>query len=120
VFVKNDLSKDPVDQVEQAVQFVKDNLPSIPTIVRSKSPDNHLLVIDPADLHIGKLCTNAVSGDTYNIEIAKDRAIKGVVGLLEKSYAFNLDKIMLIMGNDILHIDNAKRTTTGGTPQDTD
>jgi hypothetical protein len=44
----------------------------------------------------------------------------GVDGILSKVNSFNIDKILFVIGNDILHIDNPKRTTTSGTPQDTD
>jgi len=37
-----------------------------------------------------------------------------------KTSSFNIDKVLFVIGNDVLHIDNPKRTTTSGTPQDTD
>jgi len=82
--------------------------------------DPHLLVLDPADLHIGKLCKAIETGEEYNVDIACQRITEGVTGLLSKVSGFNIEKILLIIGNDILHTDNAKRTTTAGTPQDTD
>ena len=81
---------------------------------------DHLLVVDPADIHIGKLCDSFETGNEYNSEIAVKRCLKGVDGILEKSRGFNIDKIMFVGGNDVLHIDTPKRTTTSGTPQDTD
>lgn len=80
----------------------------------------HLLVIDPADVHIGKLCEAIETGDDYNLEVATERIISGVEGLLNKVSPYGVDQILLIIGNDILHTDNPKRTTTSGTPQDTD
>jgi hypothetical protein len=41
-------------------------------------------------------------------------------GILDKAKGFNIDKVLFVAGNDILHTDNTRRTTTGGTPQDTD
>ena len=41
-------------------------------------------------------------------------------GILDKASGFQIDKILFIGGNDILHIDTPRRTTTSGTPQDTD
>lgn len=95
-------------------------IPFYPVIKREKSEESHLLVIDPADVHIGKLATSFESGEDYNSEIAVKRVIEGVEGILNKSHGWNIDKIALIIGNDILHIDTPKRTTTSGTPQDTD
>jgi hypothetical protein len=80
----------------------------------------HLLVIDPADIHIGKLCKAIETGEEYNVDLAIQRLITGVDGLLSKTSGFNFNEILFIIGNDILHTDNTKRTTTSGTPQDTD
>ncbi len=46
--------------------------------------------------------------------------LEGVQGILDKSAGFHIDKILFVGGNDILHIDTPRRTTTSGTPQDTD
>lgn len=89
-------------------------------IDRKKHNSPHLLVIDPADIHIGKLAVASETGETYNSNIAVSRVIDGVQGLLEKCNGFHVDQIMYIIGNDVLHTDTMKRTTTSGTPQDTD
>lgn len=93
------------------------------TIFRPSEPigeNNHLLVVDPADIHIGKLCESFEVGEDYNNQIAVQRVREGVAGIIEKSKGFKVDKILFIAGNDVLHIDTPKRTTTSGTPQDTD
>ncbi len=79
---------------------------------------NHLVVINPADVHIGKLCSAYETGEDYNANIARDRVMQGVHSLIEKSKMFGIDKIVTVIGNDILHTDNAKSTTTSGTHQD--
>ena len=82
--------------------------------------DGHLLVIDIADLHIGKLATAFETGEDYNSQIAVKRAKDGLQGILNKAKGFYIDKVLFVAGNDILHTDNTRRTTTNGTPQDTD
>jgi len=94
--------------------------PKYPKVKRSRSKDPHLLVVDPADVHIGKLCTSFESGQDYNNQIAVKRVKEGVQGILDKSHGFDIDRIMFVGGNDILHIDTPQRKTTSGTPQDTD
>lgn len=89
-------------------------------IKRKPSKEGHLMVISPADVHIGKLCTSFETGETYNQQIAVKRVMDGVSGLLDSASGWNLDNIHLIIGNDILHTDTPRRTTTSGTPQDTD
>lgn len=40
--------------------------------------------------------------------------------MINKSKGYNIDRILFIIGNDVLHVDSPKRVTTSGTPQDTD
>ena len=102
------------------IEEVKNHAPKYPKLKRAKTKDGHLLVIDPADVHIGKLCSALESGEDYNQNIAVKRVKEGIEGILSKSKGFNIDKINFIGGNDILHIDTPHRKTTSGTPQDTD
>lgn len=105
---------------EELVESIKGYAPKYPTIKREKYTDGHLLVIDPADVHIGKLARAFETGEEYNSQIARARVLEGVKGILEKVQGFNIDQILFIGGNDKLHIDTPTRTTTSGTPQDTD
>lgn len=99
---------------------MKNHSPKYPTLKYPKIKDPHLLVISPADIHIGKLCSAFETGDEYNHKIAIDRVKQGVTGIVQKAQPYNIDKILFIIGNDILHTDGAKSTTTSGTFQDTD
>ena len=105
---------------EAILKDIDAHTPKYDILKRENSAESHLLVIDPADVHIGKLCDAFETGETYNNQIAVQRVLEGVQGILDKSKGFNIDKILFIGGNDILHIDTPRRTTTAGTPQDTD
>ena len=105
---------------ESILSEIRLYVPKYPTITRNPSTDGHLLVIDPADIHIGKLCDAFEVGEVYNNQIAVQRVLEGVQGILDKASGFQIDKILFIGGNDILHIDTPRRTTTAGTSQDTD
>lgn len=108
------------DFKDQLIEEMKAYAPKYPVIKYPKIKDGHCLVVDPADIHIGKLCKAFESGDEYNHKIAIDRVKSGVMGLLQKAKGWPIDQIVLIMGNDILHTDNAKSTTTSGTVQDSE
>lgn len=108
------------DLRDEMIRQMSEYSPKYPELKRSKVKDGHLLIIDPADIHFGKLSKSYETGDEYNIKIAEKRVLQGVQGLIDKSSGFNIDQICLIIGNDILHIDTPKRMTTSGTPQDTD
>lgn len=76
-----------------------------------------LLVLDLADVHFGKLCVQEETNHTYNVDVARHRVIEGTRELLRRSD--DVGRILFVMGNDILHTENGK-TSTAGTPQDTD
>ena len=105
---------------DDIIEELKKHSPAYKKIKRKKQKDGHLLVIDPADVHIGKLSTIYETGNKYDTETAVKRVHEGVQGILDKSNGFNIDKILFVAGNDILHVDTPKRTTTSGTPQDTE
>ena len=109
----------PEELRDDIIKAMDKHSPSYKKIPRTKSEDGHLLVIDPADIHIGKLATSFETGEDYDSQIAVKRVKKGVKGILQKSNGFNIDKILFVGGNDILHIDEPHRKTTAGTPQDT-
>jgi len=96
--------------------LIDKHAPTYKKIKRTKG--KHLLVINPADVHIGKLAVALETGDEYNTKIATERVLEGITGLIEKSKGFTIEKVLFCIGNDILHIDNVYNTTTAGTPQD--
>lgn len=125
LFVKNPDYKEQQEKdfeilSKSLLDDLKTYIPKYDKIVYENKKEAHLLVIDPADVHIGKLCSAFEVGETYNNQIAVKRVLQGVKGILNKVQGFDIDQINLIIGNDILHIDSPKRQTTSGTPQDTD
>jgi len=105
---------------QEIIDSISNHIPKYIPIDREEVIEGHLLVVDPADIHIGKLCEAFDTGEDYNCQIAVQRVREGVQGIIRKAKGFNIDKILFIGGNDILHIDTPNRTTTGGTNQDTD
>ena len=103
---------------DEIIEMMDAHSPKYPNIQRDFLVDGHLLVVDPADVHIGKLATAFESGEDYNSHIAVKRVHEGVEGILQKVKGFNIDQIMLVIGNDILHVDSPRNTTTSGTNQD--
>ena len=119
IFVENK-SVSIEDVVKDILAEIKQHAPKYQQIKYPVNNEGHLLVIDPADIHINKLCSAFETGDAYNTELAVKRVLSGVYGILEKAKGFHIDQILFIVGNDILHTDNSKSTTTSGTHQDTE
>ena len=105
---------------KKLLEDLSQKAPKVKKIDRKKQHDPHMFVLDPADIHFGKYGTSKEVLEEYNVGVAKQRVIEGCLSLMNKADSFNIEKILLVLGNDILHTDNAKKTTTSGTPMDQD
>lgn len=120
LMVKKDSSQDLEILREQILRDVKQYAPKYKKTKPESNQQGNLLVISLGDLHLGKLSVASETGEDYNVDIAYDRAIEGVKGLIQKASGFSIDTVLLIIGNDILHTDTLDRKTSNKTPQDTD
>jgi hypothetical protein len=117
IFVKGQpTSYDEIREI--IINEIKEYAPKYKKLYHAKSKDAHLLVVDPADIHLNKLCSAFETGDESNHDIIYKRVIDGVQGIIQKSQGYKIDQILFVAGNDILHVDNPKNTTTSGTHQD--
>ena len=101
------------------IQDVKDHAPNYQPYQYTQDTNSYLLVIDPADIHLNKLCSAFETTEACNHDIIYNRVLEGVKGIIGYCRGFKIDQILFVAGNDILHVDNPKNTTTSGTPQDT-
>ena len=120
IVTKEDLNIKESLIFDKVNKFIEGYSPDYTEIKRKKQSEPHLLVINPADIHIGKYAKAIETGEDYNSEIAVKRVMEGIKGLINKAQGFQIEKILFCIGNDVLHIDNVYSTTTKGTPQDTD
>lgn len=82
---------------------------------------NCLYVMNIQDLHLAKLAWSPETGGAdWDIRIA-ERAYKNAVeDLLSKAPTDRIEEVLLILGSDLLQVDNDKSTTTAGTYVDSD
>ncbi|RWB40464.1 MAG: hypothetical protein EOQ44_25330 [Mesorhizobium sp.] len=122
LFVKNPKSGQNVSVFDLMRETIAEApVPKIKLPTRpSKVAGEHLLVIDLADVHFLKLCVQSETGHTYNREVAMHRVIEGTRALLRLAQPMGIGRILFVLGNDILHVDNPRTTTTSGTFQDSD
>ena len=92
-----------------------------PTVKRMKPKQSRCaIVVNIADLHLGKLCWNGETGENYDYKIAEKRFFETIDDI---KYNVDWKKIEIIyfpVGNDFFNSDTAAGTTTKGTPQDND
>lgn len=121
LFVKNPASGRDVsvfDLVRDAVLDAPVQKIKLPK--REYAAGEHLLVIDLADVHFLKLSVKTETGQEYNREVARHRVIEGTKSLLKLAAPMGIGRILFVLGNDILHVDGPRATTTSGTFQDTE
>lgn len=105
---------------EEAIKEMQKHAPKYKYPKLPKLQSSTLQVIPRADDHFGKFSSVEETGMEYNLKIARKRAEEGASKMLAMGNALNPQSFAVILGNDVLHIDNHRHATTGGTNQDTD
>lgn len=88
--------------------------------LQSPAKTDNLLLISLFDVHFGKLAHSEETGEDYDIKIAEERFKDAVDDLVSRINMQTVERILFPIGNDMFNVDNANKTTTAGTPQDTD
>jgi hypothetical protein len=114
-----------VKQLDQkSFEFLKDVISSCKW-KPAKRPDKrvegeHMLEVSLFDAHFGKLCWEQETGTDYDTAIADRYFLNAVDDLLADNGDLSLEKILFPVGQDFFNVDNLRRETTSGTPQDVD
>ena len=102
---------------KEILDEIKNYSPVIKKIAYSEKKDN-ILEINIFDLHFGKLASKNSAAEDYDTEIAKERFLKALNILVNRSSSFDFEKILFPIGNDFFNSDSLKNETTRGTPMD--
>lgn len=122
LFVKNPDTGDSVsitDMVRGAIEGMAAAKP-VTLQPRPETTGEHLLVIDLADVHFLKLSVKTETGHEYNRDVARHRVVEGTKSLLRTAAPMGIGQILFVLGNDILHVDGPRSSTTSGTYQDSE
>ena len=71
------------------------------------------------DLHYGKFASGNLTNGSYDYIIAEKCFNTIITEAIEDIKSRKVAKILMPIGNDLLHFDNVQGTTTRGTAQDT-
>jgi predicted phosphodiesterase len=109
-------------ELADLVADAKKKLPKLSRLApKLKKPTGMMLELNVADLHVGKLAWGKeTGGGNYDSKLAEALHDEAVEALLQRTSVYAFDEILIVLGNDLLHIDTRANTTTAGTPQDTD
>lgn len=81
------------------------------------SGDDFMLEFGLTDFHVGKFSSMEETGEKYSIKDAQELFEQAVLSGLADTAHLNVSKILIPVGNDMLHFDDMDGNTTRGTPQ---
>lgn len=113
------------EQLEDAIlEFVKDTVKPLPRPrgrAKKLAERPQMVTWGLWDTHVGMYAWNKEVGEDYDIGIAVNRVLNAIDDIAEELTRYPVGKILMPMGNDYMHYDSARQTTTHGThPLDTD
>lgn len=119
---------DPVENSNNSLRLeliedMKRYAPSYPKTVRPRmNLDEEPCMFEASifDPHFGKLAWGKETGQKYDLDIAAKACLEAAEYLLGKAQNHNVEQILIPLGNDMLHVDNADNATTNRTRQDVD
>src|ERR1700676_2299689 len=90
-------------------------------IERPEEVSRNMLEINISDQHFGKLAWPKETGhEPYDVQIAQAMFMRALNTLIERSSGYKFDRVLFVVGNDLLNSDNAENMTTKGTVVTTD
>ncbi len=114
---RTDISQKEIEEFYE--ELVRKYNPNRDYWVKPKSDSGVLYEIPIMDLHYGKYASGSVTNDSYDY-IEAEKCFHTIISeAIEDIKSRNVAKILMPIGNDLLHFDNVQGTTTRGTAQDT-
>jgi len=113
---------DPDEIIQAVADRMKDYSPTVPTFHTDLKKTGYMWELDIMDLHVGKFAWKPETGNNWDIKLSVKANNKAVDELLGRALSMGIEfeKILMPVGNDLLHVDNMLGQTTAGTKQDTD
>lgn len=110
-FKKRDKLDYDVEELKNVIDSCFDKVDFTRPVLNKRDDIENMILIDIADLHLNKF------SDDYDMEMAKTRFNNAIDTFL--SYTSS-EECIFVIGEDYFNIDTINKTTTKGTPQDTE
>lgn len=110
-------------EIEDLVAAAKERVANAyaPLVRRAAHEARYLLEVCLPDMHFGRLAWGReTGGPNYDLTIAVAACLEAVDVLLARSAHLSYERVLLVVGNDLLNADSNDGKTTKGTPQDND
>jgi hypothetical protein len=110
---------DPIHVAEHIAKVFANYKPAAPKAPSLKRYDTELCTLIPCnDWHIGMFSWGKQTGKNWDLKIAEKTIGDAAVETVTRTPASK--ECIILGGGDLLHADNKRNETTGGTPQDVD
>lgn len=110
-FKKRDKLDYDIEELKNVIDSCFGKVDFTRPILNKRDNIENMILIDIADLHLNKF------SDDYDMEMAKTRFNNAIDTFLSETSA---EECIFIIGEDYFNIDTINKTTTKGTPQDTE
>lgn len=110
-FKKRDKLDYDVEELKNVIDSCFDKVDFSRPILNKRDNIENMILIDIADLHLNKF------SDDYDMEMARTRFNNAIDTFLNETSA---EECIFVIGEDYFNIDTINKTTTKGTPQDTE
>lgn len=110
-FKKRDKLDYDVEELKNVIDSCFDKVDFVRPKLNKNNDSENMILIDVADLHLNKF------SDDYDMGMAKTRFNNAIDTFLSYTSA---EECIFVIGEDYFNIDTINRTTTKGTPQDTE
>ena len=110
-FKKRDKLDYDIEELKNVIDSCFDKVDFVRPVLNKRDNIENMILIDIADLHLNKF------SDDYNMEMTKTRFNNAIDTFLNET---NAEECIFIIGEDYFNIDTINKTTTRGTPQDTE
>lgn len=109
-----------LDHIESFFEKLKKEY--VPVAAPYNRPDKRPLMaeVNIADLHLGKMCWQGISGSNYDHKIARKQFKDAIEHICAELSDRNIERILFVWANDYFNADTIDNKTTAGTPQDVD
>ncbi len=102
----------------ETLDAIATHAPTYAPITRPPNSGGHLLMLSPSDAHLGKLAWAPETGNTYNLDVAVRTVRDALRSLTADALPLGLERICLVVGNDLMQADSPRGQTYAGTQVD--
>ena len=108
------------DVKESLIEDMRQYVPTYPQIFYPEKTAHNALEINILDLHYGQLSWGEETGRDYDIKIAEELFMNSIFHFASVAKLYNIEKIVLPIGQDFFNVNSPENMTANGTLQDED